>query len=224
MISFDGVTLKPAHSIKVLGVVLDSELSMQMQVNNVTKRCYGSLITLGKLRGTLPRKTLVHLIQALVFPHITYCLPAWAPPTQQQRHRIDKIINFATRLVTKKRRHEHITAAREELGWLSFSALIDYRDSVLVHSAVYCDNAPERLKSLVTYRADVSERQTRATSSDQLETCLCRLESTRMTVPVRAVRRWNALDHNIRENSNRQSFKKCVKGVTLQQPVPSTCA
>ena len=155
---------------------------MQLQVNNVSRRCYGGLITLSKLRGTLPRKTLVQLIQSLVFPHITYCLPAWAPPTQQQRHRVDKIINFATRLVTNKRRHEHVTAARKELGWMPFCALIDYRDAVLMHSAVFCDDGPERLKSLVSYRADVSERQTRATSSGQLETCRCKLESTRMTV------------------------------------------
>ena len=216
MISFDGVVLKPTDSIKVLGVVLDSELSMQQQVNIVTRRCYGGLITLSKLKGTLPCKTLVQLIQALVFPHITYCLPAWAPPTQQQRHRIDKIINFATRLVTNKRRHEHITATRKELDWMSFCALIDYRDSVLVHSAMYCDEGPERLKSLVTFRADVSERQTRATSSGLLETCRCRLESTRMTVPVRAVRGWNALDRELRENGNKQSFKKRVKRVTMQ--------
>ena len=51
------------------------------------------------------------------------------------------------------------------------------------------------------------QRQTRATSSGQLETCRCRLESTRMTVPVRAVRIWNTLDRNIRDNTNRQSFK-----------------
>ena len=35
-----------------------------------------------KRRDTLPRKTLVHLTQSLAFTHITYCLPAWAPPTQ----------------------------------------------------------------------------------------------------------------------------------------------
>ena len=104
-ISFDGVNLKPGQNIKILGVVLDPELSMKQQVSNVTKRCYGSLLTINKLRDTLPRRTLVHLIQSLVFTHITYCLPAWAPPTQQQRHRIDKVINLATRIVTKKRRH-----------------------------------------------------------------------------------------------------------------------
>ena len=81
---------------------------------------------------------------------------------------------------------------------------------------MYCDEGPERRKSLVTFRADVSERQTRATSSGLLETCRCSLESTRMTVPVRAVRGWNALDRELRENGNKQSFKKRVKRATMQ--------
>ena len=159
----------------------------------MTKRCYGSLLTINKLKDTLPRTTLVHLIQSLVFPHITYCLPAWAPPTPQQRNRIDKIINFATRIVTKKHRHEHIAASRRELGWMPFRKTIIYRDSVLVHTIIHQDQGPQRLKDLVSYRSDVSERMTRATAAGQLETCRCRLESTRMTVPVRAVRAWNEL-------------------------------
>ena len=169
-VSFDDVDLKPAQSITILGVLFDPELNMQRQVSNVTKRCYGGLLTINKLRDTLQRKTIVHLIQSLVFPHVTYCLPAWAPPTQQQRHRIDKIVNFATRIVTRKRRNEHISAARQELGWMPFSALIDLRDSVLMHSIVHLDQGPQRLKALLSYRSDVSERTTRSTSAGLLET------------------------------------------------------
>ena len=211
-VSFDGAELKPAPKIKILGVVLDPELNMHQQVGNVTGRCYGSLITISKLRDTLPQNTLTHLIQALVFPHITYCLPAWAPPTQQQRHRIDKVINFATRIVTKKRRHEHITASRRALGWMPFNALIEYRDCVLMHSIIHQHDGPERLKALVSYRADVSERVTRSTSAGLLETSRCRLESTKMTVPVRSVRKWNELNCDVRGNSRVRSFKKSVKG------------
>ena len=214
-ISFDGVSLTPANQVKILGLLLDPELNMQRQVSNVTKRCYGSLLTLNKLKDTLPRKTLVHLIQTLVFPHITYCLPAWAPPTQQQRDRIDKVINFATRVVYRIRRHEHISAARRELGWMPFKTIIDYRDSVLVHSIVHQDQGPQRLKDIISYRADVSERTTRSTAAGQLETRRCRLESTRMTVPVRSVRMWNELDCVTRGNSNAGSFKKRVKATLM---------
>ena len=215
-VSFDDVDLKPAQSIKMLGVLLDQELNMQRQVSNVTKRCYGALLTISKLRDTLPRKTIVHLIQSLVFSHshVTYCLPAWAPPTQQQRHRIDKIVYFATRIVTRKRRNEHILVARQELGWIPFSALIDLRDSVLIHSIVHQDQGPQRLKALLSYRSDVSERTTRSTSAGLLETHRCRLEATKMTVPYRAVRKWK-LDKHIRDNDSAKSFRKRVQAMLI---------
>ena len=214
-ITFDGLNLQPAQHIKILGVVLDSELSMRPQVSNVTKRCYNSLLTINKLRDTLPRKTLVHLIQSLAFTHITYCLPAWAPPTQQQRHRVDKAINFTTRIVTRKRRHEHISAARRELGWMQFDAVIDYRDSVLMHSIVHRDQGPQRLKAFVSHRADISQRATRASSAGLLETRRCRLEATKMSVPDRAVRAWNRLPASVR-GSTTCSFKKHVKRALLE--------
>ena len=159
----------------------------------------------------------MHLIQSLVFTHVTYCLPAWAPPTQEERHRIDNVINLAARIVTKKRRQDHITAARRELGWMSFGALIEYRDSVLMHAIVPQDEGPQRLKALIKHRADVSERETRASTAGQLETCCCRLEATRMTVPVRAVRMWNRLDNTVRENSVAKSFRKSVRAVVMTE-------
>ena len=53
-IRFENVDLKPATSIKILGVVLDQELNMQAQTSRVVQRCYGNLITIQKLKDTLP--------------------------------------------------------------------------------------------------------------------------------------------------------------------------
>ena len=124
-------------------------------------------------------------------------------------------MNFAARIVTKKRRHEHISAARKALGWLSFGATIDYRDIMLMHSIIYQDQGPQRIKNIVTYRADVSERATRSTAAGQLETSRCRLETTRMMVPVRAARAWNGLDRSVRDNSCAGSFRRDIKAKLL---------
>ena len=210
-INFDNVTLKPAASVKLLGVVLDRELNMEEQTSRVVQRCYGNLMTIRKLIGTLPRSTLLHVIRALVFPHIGYCLPAWAPPTQLQRHRLDKVINFATRVVTGKRKHDHISDARQSLGWMPFSSMIQLRDSVLMHALLHQAYGPERLKSMISFRADSSERVTRATETGQLQTSRCRLEATKRTVPYRAIKTWNGLAYNIREMRNTFTFKQRVK-------------
>ena len=42
---FEGITLEPADHIKILGVILDQNLSMEEQAVRVIQRCYGTLIT-----------------------------------------------------------------------------------------------------------------------------------------------------------------------------------
>ena len=149
---------------------------MRQQTGRVAQRCYGSLITIRKIRDTLPRTTVNHLIRALVFPHLTYCLPAWAPPTKQDRQRLEKVVNHAARIVTRKRKFEHISKARQGLGWLSFDDMINYRDSIFVRSLLYQEHAPEHLKALAAYRAEISQRHTRTTAAGLLHVPRVRLE------------------------------------------------
>ena len=51
------------------------------------------------------------IIQAYIFPHITYCLSVCAAAAKGQLHKIQKVINFAARLVTGLKKYHHITPA-----------------------------------------------------------------------------------------------------------------
>ena len=94
---------------------------------------------------------------------------------------------------------------------MSLDALIEFRDAMLMHSIVHQDQGPQRLKALVSYRSDVSERKTRATAAGLLETHRCNLEVTKVTVPVRPMRKWNELQCLVRQNDSAYSFKKFVR-------------
>ena len=212
-LTFEGITLEPADHIKILGVILDQNLSMEKQTARVVQRGYGTLITLKKLRGTLPPSTMETLVRSLVMPHVTYCLPAWAPPTQNLQIRVNKMLNFAIRVVTRKRKNDHVSAARKQLGWMTFHDVIKYRDCALVHRLVHSTEAPENLRSLVYSRADISERTTRATVDGKLHIQRCRLQATHKTVPVRAFRTWNSLTNATRRNSNPVSFRRSVEAM-----------
>ena len=212
-LTFEGITLEPADHIKILGVILDQNLSMEKQTARVVQRGYGTLITLKKLRGTLPPSTMETLVRSLVMPHVTYCLPAWAPPTQNLQIRVNKMLNFAIRVVTRKRKSDHVSAARKQLGWMTFHDFIKYRDCALVHRLVHSTEAPENLRSLVCSRADISGRTTRATVDGKLHIQRCRLQATHKTVPVRAFKTWNSLTNATRRNSNPVSFRRSVEAM-----------
>ena len=143
-VKFEGVPLRCSENIKILGVHFDSHLDGEKHVNAVVQKCNRSILSIRKLN--LPRETTKMLIQALVFPIITYCLPVWAPKSKSLRKRVEKVLNFAVRAVTGLRKFDRVSGARSGLGWLTFDAMIDLRDVQRVHHIMWHSDASQLLR------------------------------------------------------------------------------
>ena len=163
-VNFEGVPLRHSESITILGVHFDSHLNWEKQVSSVAQKCNGTIVTIRKLK--LPSETTKMLIQALVFPLITYCLPVWAPRSVNVRKIIENVINFAVRTVTGLRKFDHVSGARSNLGWLPFEAMIDLRDVQRIHHVLWNRNGSQQLRALVETRSQLSLRPTRATADE----------------------------------------------------------
>ena len=210
-VNFGSSQLTTSESVKILGVRVDSTLSWQHQTSKITQRCFGLLIAINKLKHVLPRSTIKLLIETLVFSHIRYCLPAWAPNTVTQRRRIEKVINFAVRIVTGLRKHDHVTQSREQLEWMSFDQTIAVRDCCCLFRVMNEPDAPKAVRSLVRRRSEVSERHTRAAADETtLQTNAVRpprLECVKKMFPYRAVTTWNRLPGTTRQCKRLSEFK-----------------
>ena len=137
-------------------------------MSQVTRRCYSVLVRLSKQRHRLSYDTKKLLVEALVFLHIIYCCTVWGGCTATQKHRIQKAINFAARVVTGLARREHVTPALEALGWVRFEGMLGRRDEALIRRLLSPD-AQQALAQLVQRRSEVARRNTRGAYGDQLE-------------------------------------------------------
>ena len=189
-IKFGDTEISPSPYTKVLGVCIDSELLWEKQVSQVTRRCFHVLVGLSKLKHKLPLQTKKLLIQALVFPHVIYCLTVWGGCSASLRHRAQKAINFGARIVTGLSRREHITPALKLLEWERIDGMIEERDLTML-CRLLSPGAPPALADLIRGRSDVSVRSTRATSAGKLELPRVRTERARRAFPYRAVSSWN---------------------------------
>ena len=86
-----------SNSSKLLGVVIDSSLSLKDHVNSLLKK----LGLLHRLSFTLPQNVLVSLYLSIIQPHIAYCLSVWGSCNKTTMNSIQKIQNRAARIVTK---------------------------------------------------------------------------------------------------------------------------
>ena len=189
-IKFGNVEITPSPCAKILGVHVDSALTLEKHVSQVARRCYRVLVGLSKLRHKLPYETKKTLIEALMFPYITYCCTVWGGCTATQRRRIQMAINFAARIVSGLARHDHISPALEALGWRRFDGILEERDVAMIGRLISPD-APPALADLVRRRSDISVRQTRGAVGDQLELPKIRTERARRSFYYRAVSSWN---------------------------------
>ena len=189
----------------MLGVTIDNNLSWECQISNVVKKCNSIIFGLYKIRHHLTSETRQLLIQAHIFPHILYCLSVWGGATASRLSRVQKVLNFAARVVTGARRGDHVTPILEALGWLAVADLVTRRDCLGVYRASKDPRAPAVIRALFTPRADISARTTRASSAGTLEMPGLRLNMSWRAFSYRAAAAWNRLPQSVTSAQTRAS-------------------
>ena len=190
-VRFGSDTISPSLGVKVLGVTIDPHLIWDAHVTSIVQRCNMILVGLARMRSRVPKDTKRMLIEAMVFPHIRYCVSVWGGCCMSQKKRIQKVINFGARVVSGLGRREHVSPVLSELGWKSVDDLVRVSDLAVVHRLLTSHDAPEILRDKLVLRSDESARSTRATERGQLQLPRVRTEFARRGFLFRASKHWN---------------------------------
>ena len=191
-VKFGSNEISPSSSVKVLGVTIDSHLTWEKHISVVVQRCYMILVGLARMRHRVPRDTKCMLVEALVFPHVRYCISVWGSCTAEKKKRVQRAINFGARIVTGLGRREHVTPVLQDLGWGRVDDILMEHDLSIVRRLLTDSDAAEILCSQLVYRSTQSSRSTRATDSGQLQLPRVRTEFARRSFLCRAAKVWNS--------------------------------
>ena len=118
-VSLLGKELKPVKSAKDLGVILDSHLTFNEHVVQTVSACISRLGQINRVKHAFDKRTLVIIINALVFSKLFYCSNVWSNTSQANLDKLQSVQNFACRIVTGSRMSDHVTPQLKKLGWLS---------------------------------------------------------------------------------------------------------
>ena len=135
-ISFNGSQIPDSKQVKNLGVTIDRHLNYQAHIDDLTRRCTGTLMALNHARHVIPRSTLASIVQALVLSSVRYCMSVYGSCSETQIERVQKIINFGARVVSGRRRRDHISDVVRELNWMSAKQLYQYHAVCNIRSAI----------------------------------------------------------------------------------------
>ena len=106
-LNFIDSTIYCASQVRNLGVTFDRYLCFQPHVDQLVPKCTGMLLALNYAKHVLPSTTVKYLITALVFSTLRYCMSVYGTCNQTQTHRLQKLINFAARVLSGRRKHHH---------------------------------------------------------------------------------------------------------------------
>ena len=153
-ITFGNAVLSASDHIKILGFLLDSDLSMRKHVESVIKKARSGTyaIRLASRFVDLPTKKL--MCDALVCSHFNYCDSVLGQANKTDLDRLQVAQNNAVRAIVGAHPLASAAKIRDQLGWLSLEGKRRVHMATTVWKAVDANvnpnaDAPQALSDLV---------------------------------------------------------------------------
>jgi hypothetical protein len=148
-VTFKENTLKPASTVRNLGVTFDSNLSLTKHISSVCSSSYYVIRQLRQIRPSLDHKSCVLLANALVSSRLDFCNSLYYGLPQSSIHRLQLIQNSLARVVCPAvKRRDHITPTLRQLHWLPVSSRITYKIALITYKTLH-HKSPSYLHSLL---------------------------------------------------------------------------
>ena len=190
-INFLGSIITESRQVKSLGVTIDRHLTFEPHIDAMTKKCFGILIGLNHAKHVIPHSALKIIVESLTLSIVRYCISVYGSCGVTQLRRVQKVINFCARVVTGRRRHDHISDAVQNLGWLTAEQLVSYHTVCSIVRIVSTRQPPYLLSTIGARRDELHGHNTRGASQRALPHI--RTEAGRRRLCYRGVSLLNAL-------------------------------
>ena len=204
-----------ADCAKNLGFTIDKDLSMEFHVNNLCKTVYLEIRRLKQLSKFVNRSSLQTLAASFILSRFDYCNALFKNMKNSQVQKLQKLQNFAAKVVLDKSIFDHVTPCLFELHWLPISFRIDYKIATLTFKCLH-GLSPEYLSNLV--EVYTPSRPLRSASLNLLRPKTKKFKtlgdrSFSHTAPLV----WNSLPQHLRSETSFENFKNNLKTFYFQE-------
>ena len=104
-----GNRIAPVHTVRDLGVMLDSKMTMSQHVSRVCQNCYFQIRLIRRLGKALSVESKLLLVHALVPSRLDYCNSVLARLPWSLVQQLQSVLNSAARLIFGLKRFSHYT-------------------------------------------------------------------------------------------------------------------
>ena len=197
--------------VRNLGVMFDRSMTMNAQVASISKSANYQLINIGRARKMLTTEATKLAVHTLVTSRLDYCNSLLTGISDILLKRLQNIQRTSARLITRKRKYDHVTADLIDLHWLPIRQRIDFKILVLVYKSIH-EQSPRYISNML--QIQTGSKQLRSTSSSAPRFIELRTHHTTFadrSFSCYAPRTWNLLPDHIKLANSFAIFKKLLK-------------
>ena len=192
-----------------LGVIFDSTCCLDAHVAKLCRSINFNLYSVGKIRKYIDGPTAEKMINATVTSRLDYCNSLLYGAKQSHIDRLQCCQNNAARIISKRRKFDHISPVLRELHWLPVEHRIKYKILLLTYKALN-GHAPQYLAALISKY--VPPRPLRSEDHYLLNSPRWRLETFgKRAFSKAAPTLWNPLPLSVKQAPSIDSFKTRLK-------------
>ena len=205
--------INPADKVRNLGIVFDSSMSMTPQITSLCTTLNYQLRSISRIRKFLDQTTCHLVIRALVLSKMDYGNALIYGSTISDLKRLQRIQNWAAKLIYRAMKRDHASPYLKELHWLPVQERITYKIMVYVYKCIH-GLAPAYLSSLMRlYTPGRSGLRSASDTSRLFEhNTIHNLQTaSNRTFSIVAPRTWNSISFSVRSSPSLVIFKKSLK-------------
>ena len=119
-LTLGGAHVAQSDDVRVLGVQLSSDLSLDKHVNVVSAKCFFQLRQLRRIRRSLDDDSVATLIHAFVASRVDYCGSLMIGAPRKTTEKLQRVLNSAARIISNTHNFDRglISGEISYTGWM----------------------------------------------------------------------------------------------------------
>jgi hypothetical protein len=207
-LTFSDTTLTTSNTVKILGVTLDSTLSMDNQTASIIKSCNYHIRALRHIRPCLTKDAANTIACGIVNSRLDYCNSLLSGTSQKNLNRLQRVQNSLARVVCRSHFRCKGDPLLQSLHWLPIRERIAYKINLITYKTL-STNLPIYLSEVINIQT--SSRSMRSSDCHQLVLSRAKTKSGSKAFSISAPQCWNKLSKHTRITTSIDTFKKRLK-------------
>ena len=135
-LNLDGTQIQNTKQEKLLGVIIDNNLTWHNQIKKVKQTIAFKLSILRKIRRYLPTTTRMLYYNYYIKPNLEYCCTIWGQCSKTDTYSIVKLQKQATRLILDADMYSPSNPLFKQLQWQTFDKIVEEKQASMVFKAL----------------------------------------------------------------------------------------